>query len=398
MSDAPVTPWERSKNRHSMRDFARRLWWALDQSKEPGGEEQGRFRSLRLCGMSAIPGRGTVELHRKDGRAAAVGAVSCGSTWGCPVCAARVRDKRRHELQELVSRGVEQGYRWVFITGTLKHQRGQSVAQQRAALQAGWKALTNGKQAQERRESGAVAGTIRAIEFTLEGPAGPHGHVHALALVAPKLRVKDGGAWREAESAEEDDRALSDAMEAMGERWKSWAERNMDGLRPDDAHGWKWELAESAKDAGNYVAKVVDGDGWTVAHELTRSDVKRGKGGQSPMELLAHAVADVQEHGDMTRFMRFSEFVLATKGMRAIVVSRSLTDVLGKVDARSDEELAQEPEVLGDGWELVAVITVQEWRDLVWEHGVGTILDAVVRCGKGWRADLPRAGPKKRAA
>jgi hypothetical protein len=302
-------------------------------------------------------------------------------------------------LQELVARGASGGYRWVFVTGTLKHRRGQSVEQQRAALQAGWKAMTTGKQSQERRESGAVLGTVRALEFSLEGPSGPHGHVHALALVAPSVKVKDGKGWREARDDEESDEALADAMEAMGKRWKDWAEKNMDGLRPSDAHGWKWELAQSSAAVADYVSKVVDGKGWTVAHELTRSDVKRGKeGGLSPMELLAAAIADVEQSGDMTRFMRFAGFVKATRGMRAIVVSRSLTDLLGKVDERSDEELAQEPEVLEEDWELVAVITVQEWRALVWEYGAGTILDAVVRCGKGWRADLARAGPEKRAA
>jgi hypothetical protein len=335
------------------------------------------FRTLRLCGISAIPGVGAVEVRVKgDGsRAAIVGTTSCGSPWACPTCAARVREKRRREVHELVSRGTAGGYRWAFVTATLRHQRGQGVAQQRRALEAAWRAITTGRAAQARRDSGCVVGTVRAAEFMLEGSSGPHGHIHALVLVAPNTTSA----------------ALSAAMDAMGSRWRTWAARHMDGLRPDDAHGWTWELARSGQAAADYVTKCLDGDGWTVAHELARSDAKKGRNGSvAPMELLTAALDDVEQTGDLARAFRFAEYARATRGMRAVVVSRSLTAALGKVSDKTDEELANEPETLDD-WQTVAVIPLDTWLPLMRVVGVADVLDAAVHGGAPRLRELMRA-------
>ncbi len=383
--------WGRALGRHELRDDARRAWKTLGSSRENPDE----FRSLRLCGVAAIPGVGAIEVRRdtsgEENRAAIVGTTSCGSPWACPVCAARVRERRRMELHGLVERGSAKGWRWVFVTGTLKHRQGQSVAQQRKAIECAWRAITTGKKAQERRKSGAAAGTVRAIEFMLDGPNGSHGHIHALVAVKPWVAVKTGE--RELWVRNSDvlaERAVADAMETMGASWKGWAEKHMDGLRPDDAHGWKWEMARSAKDATDYVTKTLkqederaqtDGDGWTVSHELARGDAKRGRDSLSAMELLELAVADLHETGDCARMLRMVEYARATRGMRAIVVSRSLTDALGKMDERTDEEIAQEPEAMGDEWETVAVLPLDVWAALVRSVGVAGVLEVAARDG-----------------
>jgi hypothetical protein len=67
--------------------------------------------------------------------------------------------------------------------------------------------------------------------------------------------------------------------------------------------------------------------------------------------------------------------------MRAIVVSRSLTDALGKMDERTDEEIAQEPEAMGDEWETVAVLPLDVWAALVRSVGVAGVLEVAARDG-----------------
>ena len=60
----------------------------------------------------------------------------------------------------------------------------------------------------------------------LDGPNGSHGHVHALVGVKPWVAVKagDGELWvRNIDPLAE--RAIAEAMEAMGTSWKGWAER-----------------------------------------------------------------------------------------------------------------------------------------------------------------------------
>ncbi len=393
--------WGRALGRHELRDDARRAWTTLGSSREKPDE----FRSLRLCGVVAIPGVGAIEVRRntsgEENRAAIVGTSSCGSPWACPVCAARVRERRRMELHGLVERGTAKGWRWVFVTATLKHRQGQSVAQQRKAIECAWRAMTTGKKAQERRASGAAAGTVRAIEFMLDGPNGSHGHIHALVAVKPWVAVKAGNGelWVQNTDALAE-KAVADAMTAMGASWKGWAEKHMDGLRPDDAHGWKWEMARSARDATDYVTKTLkqddgvqtDGDGWTVSHELARGDAKRGRDSLSAMELLELAVNDLHETGDCARMLRMVEYARATRGMRAITVSRSLTDALGKMDERTDEEIAQDPEAMGDEWETVAVLPLDVWAMLVRSVGVAGVLEVAARDGTdGLRRLVKRA-------
>lgn len=274
----------------------------------------------------------------------------------------------------MIRAGVERGYRFALVTATLRHTRETGPAQQRHALEAGWRAITQGKQSQQRRDSGTVVGTVRSIEFQLCGPAGPHGHIHAIVAIAPGVH----------------DVEVEADFAAMGQRWRDHAEHNMDGLRPDDAHGWAWEFARVPTDTVGYISKVVDGDGWNVSHEVARGDVKLGRGGSlSPLQLLAKAVAEMEATGDIGLMLRMAEFAKAVRGMRAIVVSRSFKKAMdATVDDRTDDELAADPEALGEGWVTAGFLATGAWLHLARTVGVGAVLEAASRHGTRGLASL----------
>lgn len=360
--------WAKALDRARLRDRARKPFHIAAQI---AGDES-LYRSQRLCGVSVISKREGVEVRQYIGeggatRAAIVGTRSCGGANGvCPVCTGRVREKRRHELEQLVARGGARGYRFALLTATLRHTVGTTVAQQRAALEDGWRAITTGKQAQLRKQAGTVAGTVRAIEFMLCGPHGPHGHVHAIVAIAPHV----------------DDTEIQTDFEAMGQRWAQHAEENMGGLRPSNAYGFTWDVARNAGDVADYLTKVVDGDGWNITHELTRGDVKTGRGGSlAPLQLLDRAVTAVEQDGDFTLFDKFCEYARAVHGMRAIVVSRAFAKAMNAVvDQRTDAELANEPEQM-DGWVQVGYIADGAWRVLVRRYGIARLLEIAARAG-----------------
>lgn len=342
--------------------------------RRPVAERKDEFRTTRLCGISVIPGEASVQLRRSPstGEASVLGTTSCGSANGvCPVCTARVREQRRREIANDVYRLQLEGYQFAFITGTLRHTRETGPAQQRAALEGCWRAVTQGKQAQARKDAGYVAGTVRAIEFMLAGPAGPHGHIHAIIAIAPGANLDRAGA----------------AFDAMGERWKTCAESKMDGLRPDDAHGWVWELAEKASDVAEYVTKLVDGE-WNITHELARGDVKRGTGGSmSPLQLLEHAV-DAADNGDFQPMLLMADYARAVKGMRSIVVSRSWKLAAhAELTDPSDAELAAVDDAPDDSVTL-AHLSIDAWNQLARSLGVGRILQIVSEDGMRGIADL----------
>lgn len=62
-------------------------------------------------------------LRSKDGRAYFDGVQTCGSVWLCPVCAAKITERRRNELQELIDAHRVAGGSLLFLTLTIPHQR-----------------------------------------------------------------------------------------------------------------------------------------------------------------------------------------------------------------------------------------------------------------------------------
>ena len=139
-----------------------------------------------------------------------------------------------------------------------------------------------------------------------------------------------------------------------------------------------------------------------MAHEVARGDAKVGKdGSRTPMEMLRAAIDEVESSGDLALMMRMAEFARATKGMRAIVVSRSLTQILGDVlDERTDQELADEVEELGDQWETVFTVSSEAWAAAVRRVGTVALLNAARAGERSCRllfdevACASRAGPR----
>lgn len=350
-----VIPRLGSTGRFELRDAMREFWW------RHGVDE---FRTRRLCGVTAIrlpdaPASVQLRMDRDGARAAVTGTTSCGDTRLCPVCAPRVLRKRREEIRDLTATAFAQGMRVAFVTGTLRHRRDQGPAQQRKAIENGWRSVTQGGAMQRAKKAGLV-GTIRGFEVQLLGPAGPHAHVHALVFFAPGT----------------DDDTIGAFMDGAGGRWRASAERDMDGLRPSEAHGWQWELVDDAAAAGDYVTKgAADELGWSPADEIARADLKRGRNGSiSPLQLVQLVAG-----GDYDPALEalLVDFARAMKGARTILVSRSLREALGAPDERTDEELAAEAEDVRD-WPIVAEFSPTAWALIVREVGVAGAMRAAV--------------------
>jgi hypothetical protein len=355
---SPDQSHHRHQDRLRLRDDAREAWrvaGSLDR------DAPDAHKSQRLCGLAVIGGTGAIEVRRRTDRAGGdvVGTMSCSSANAvCPVCTARRREKRREEITPMMLRGQAEGVVFVMSTGTLKHTRATRPAQQRAAIEAGRRAIGSGRAAQRDRASGLI-GSVHGIEFMLEGPAGPHGHIHSIHAFEPGTAPE----------------VVERVMRGMGGRWQDWTQRNMDGLRPSDSHGWTWELARDADDVAKYVVKLVDGESWDITHEVTRGDTKRGRGGsKSPLELLAYAVELFNTTGDIGPMLRMSEYANAVRGMRSITIGKHFRDRLAPPDP-------DELESTDDEWETVGMIPVALWNPLVRMVGVAGIIDAGVRGG-----------------
>lgn len=308
------------------------LDWVAGQraAENPADAWKGLPKNLAGCGRWSHDG--TVEvrgLWNDDGLTAfPVGAQTCASVWSCPVCSAKIRTRRQLEVELAASRHVGGGGRLFMLTLTLRHNRGQSLAELLDGLKASWRSL------QQRRDwrpiRAQLAGMVVSTEIT-HGPNGWHPHLHVLLFLGAGV----------------DDQVLVDLEGTLPTLWKATVSARL-GVAPDLAHGIR--LQELDAGAAQYVAKI--------AAETTRADLKTNS--RSPWLILDEVIT-----GNPQTIALWLEYVATTKGKRAITMSRQLrTLYLDDVDEKTDEEIANE---------VVDALVLEEIPSKVWAKWCTTL-------------------------
>nr|CRY96465.1 hypothetical protein [uncultured prokaryote] len=285
-----------------------------------------KCRWVKIAGVVSLH---LVETHGGgDLRASFRGVKVCGNVWGCPVCSARISQKRRLEANDALAWGRAVGAVPVMLTLTARHGRKDALAdlldRMKLAKQS-WRTHRAYK-----RIAGRILGSITATEMTHGTSHGWHPHFHQILFIQ---------AGDEAEAL-----AL---VAPLGDAWRaSLRGRGLDGAAAAfDAQG--------AGVAGAYVAK------WGAGEELTLTGSKKGrKAGRSPRELLRLA-----GDGDVSARRLWLEYFRATSGRRRhqLVWSPGLKDAVGLNDI-SDEEAATEQA------EADEVEALAEWDGAGWRR------------------------------
>lgn len=243
------------------------------------------------------------------------GLVTCGNVWVCPICAAKIQERRRQEVEQAITWAKEQGRAGYVASFTFPHRVDEPLKQllklQRAAL-AHMRSSKGYRSLMERCKN---IGRIRSLEVT-HGQNGWHPHTHELLFLDPEVPA----AW------------LREELSAL---WlKSCTKVGL--FRPDrdkEEDFLRYSVDVRAGDEGtaDYLAKMDDQSQWGISHELTKSSSKQGKrSGVHPFELAIRA--------DPALFL---EYVDAMKGQRQLIWSRGLKAAVG-IDEKTDEEVAKE--------------------------------------------------------
>ena len=136
-----------------------------------------------------IPGRGLsqIEVHKGQthGKAFYHGLMACGSVWTCPICAAKIAERRRVELQQALEAAKAKGWGIHFVTLTVPHGIGDDLHEILGKLSTALKKLSgNAPFKKAKAQTGLqIYGYIRAQEVTY-GVNGWHPHFHL--LVSPR--------------------------------------------------------------------------------------------------------------------------------------------------------------------------------------------------------------------
>ena len=288
------------------------------------------------------------------------GLQTCGSVWRCPVCSAKIAERRRGEILLAMDAHKAAGGCVNLLTLTCPHQAKDNLAdllaKQAKALHAFWS---------DRVVKGILAdmgtiGQIRALEVT-HGRLSPqnngwHPHYHVMMFQGSGVDL-----------ARFDQAQMTDWQVRLYLRWA--ARCVAAGLgEPSYAHGLK--LDDGSK-AAKYVAK------WGLEDELTKGHTKKALHGETPFDFLRSIVAD---KADKQAAALFVEFAKTFEGKRQLHWSKGLKKRFLVAD-KTDEALAAETD---DKARLLGMITLDEWRDVLAVEGRSVVLQ-LAACG-GWEA------------
>jgi hypothetical protein len=298
----------------------------------------------------------------EHGTASYGGLQTCGSVWQCPVCAAKISERRRVEVLAAMTAWKAQGGTVNMITLTCPHQRsddlGDLLAKQAKALNSFWKyrevkAIL--------REMGNI-GHIKALETThgrlSEWNNGWHPHYHVLTFDGSK------GCSKAFDAAQ-----MTDWQVRLYLRWANACK--LAGLgEPSYAHGLK---LDDGKKAAKYMTK------WGLEDEITKGHTKKAISGETPFDLLRSLQLDPDDRQAAALFI---EFATVFKGKLQLRWSKGLKARFA-VEEKADDQLAEEKE---DFAEVLGHLTIEQWRDVLAVEGRGVLLSAA--CRGGWPAVL----------
>jgi Replication protein len=305
-----------------------------------------------------------IEVHKsiEHGTAAFSGLQTCGSVWSCPVCAAKIAERRRAELVSAMAAHKAAGGSVNMLTLTAPHQRGDDLAQLLAKQSKALNAFWSDRHVKAVFEQMGVLGQVRALEVT-HGRKSPHNngwhpHYHVLLF-----------AGAGADLAHPDTPTL-DWVATLYTRWAAVCVNAGLG-RPSFAHGLK--LDDGSK-ASAYVSK------WGLEDEMTKGHTKKAKHGETPFDFLR---AVLEDPSDKQAAALFIEFSTVFKGKRQLHWSRGLKKLYA-IGERTDEQLATDAE--DDFSVLLGTLTVDQWRDVLAVDGRGPLLS--IAASSGWPAVL----------
>jgi hypothetical protein len=266
----------------------------------------------------------------EHGRGHFKGLQTCGSVWLDPVCASKIGERRRCEVEQGIALARERGWSVLLLTFTFSHGPLDALSgSRRRFLEAQGDMCRSRAYRALMRLYGAV-GTIKALECSV-GFNGWHPHRHVLLILDAPISALEVV-------------ALEAALYAL---WSAAAGKS--GLSMDRRYGLTVQSTWGA--VGDYVAK------WGIAAELTKP--KMGRGAHlSPFQLLALA-ADTGEAAALSLFREYAEVF---KGKRQLIWSDGLRDLLGVGAEKSDEELVDEettPAV------LLANLDYEHWQAVI---------------------------------
>lgn len=288
----------------------------------------------------------SVHRHTKTNKSFYGGLMVCGSVWTCPVCAAKISEKRRDELAQAFTLHKNDGGKIAMLTLTFSHTKFDDLSDIIFKFGQATKKFMSGRAYNDLRLELDLIGRVRVYEVTY-GSNGFHPHAHIALFYRNdvdliKIRIK------------------------MFELWEKACIKI--GLSTNFEHGLDLQSGEHAED---YLSKHGT---WSLEQELSKSHIKKAKNGSlSPFDFLRIYLNE----GDNKYLKLFQEYAKCFKGKRQIQWSQGLKKRF-ILEEKTDEELAKEKLEEAD---LLGLLDYDDWKYILKYDLRAKLLDNVEKYG-----------------
>lgn len=283
------------------------------------------------------------------------GLCICGSVWACPVCASKISERRKNELENTDF----SKYFLYLVTVTISHKKEDTLKNLVVALGQAWRSVRSGRWYKKLQSDFGLVGSITAQELTWGIDTGFHPHKHILFLSTKKNIDTEK------------------FKTLLFSRYSSNLLKR--GRHASFEHGIKVQSVDGG--ITDYISKVQK---WHIEAELTKGTVKRSRVSErlQMFDLLDNDSPFIQS--------KFIEYVSVYQGARQLVYSAGLRDLLKMDEDITDEELAEAD--IKDDHIILASLSADDWKIVLKKKKRGELLE-VARYGdsgllKQWLGDL----------
>lgn len=333
-------------------------------------------RSLRY-GDFGETGGGRVDVYRNEARdgASLAGLNRCGNLHTCPVCASKVGELRRKQLNAAMVKHIGNGGAAYLLTFTFPHEADESLESLQAKFDKARQRFQNSRIWKDFKKAKRVIGVVNSLEYTVSQENGWHPHVHMLVFC-------DKQAFGEGAPVNTFGDLESFMIEDLAKLWCNTLFKVGLGDNTKLDAMLKHALnVRGGEKAAEYIAKFGRDEKWGASSELAKSHAKIGTAGEkwgvlhfTPFQLLVWA-----EQGDGWAVHRFREYAAVTEGKRALVWSPGLKKALGVEDVNEEEWAASDDTPQPDQI-MVGFLTAEQFAVIMSRKHLPQFLEYVATC------------------
>lgn len=272
--------------------------------------------------------------------------ITCGLSWVCPVCAAKISERRRVELSKGTDFWNASGGSMFLATFTMRHNSGDKLADLLRDMSGAYRKMRAGRFWERFEKQFRIVGSVAAHEITYGQDSGFHPHKHVLFFVR--------GAITNLEKFE--------IWFILTHRWQA----KLSGFGRDASDLVGVDIQVGYGDISEYVTK------WGLVEEVTKTPSKAGCINGKAKHFSPFQLLDLVKQGSSWAGPVFQAYASATKGKNQLTWSPGLRDLFGLGEDLTDLEVAEKQE---ENAVLLITLLWPEWRQVLKNNARAMLLE-----------------------